>query len=92
MYNKKHLTILLIDGAQGHTHAHTDTQKEMDPEVFIAPSARKEDELKEENVLATWPMSSSARMSYAARCPHLPRAPVTKGRTRAAESRGGETR
>ena len=24
---QKHLTILLIDGAHGHTHAHTDTQK-----------------------------------------------------------------
>ena len=51
---QKHLTILLIDGAHGHTHAHTNTQKEMD---FIAPSARREDELRGENVLATWPRS-----------------------------------
>ena len=27
MYNKKHLTVLLIDGAHRHTPAHTDTQK-----------------------------------------------------------------
>ena len=45
MYNKKHLTILLIRrGPQTHTHAHTNTQKEMDLKVFIAPSAREERE------------------------------------------------
>ena len=47
MYKQKHLTIPLIDGTHGHTHAHTDIQKEMDLEVFITPSAQREDELRE---------------------------------------------
>ena len=44
----------------GPTDTYTNTQipqKEMDLEVFIAPSARREDELREQNVLATWPRS-----------------------------------
>ena len=68
MYKQKHLTILLKDGAHGHTHthAHTDTQKEMDLKVFIIPSARKEVELRGENMLATWP-SSRGSMSAPSR-------------------------
>ena len=40
------------------THTHTQIpQKEMDLEVFIALLDRREDELRGENVLATWPRS-----------------------------------
>ena len=44
-----------MDGAHRHTHAHTNTQKEMDLEVFIAPSARREDGLREELLAWTCP-------------------------------------
>ena len=60
MYNeqKKALAQFYLKTGPTDTHTHTQIpQDEMDLEVFIAPSARREDELREENVLATWPRS-----------------------------------
>ena len=42
-------------GPRTHTHAHTNAQKEMELEVFIAPSARREDGLREEQLAWTCP-------------------------------------
>ena len=55
---KQFLKQFYLETGPTDTHMHTQIpQKEMDLEVFIAPSARREDELREENVLATWPRS-----------------------------------
>ena len=67
----------------------------MDFEFFIAPPAQREDELREENVLATWPRSHGWMTTPSFQSGDVAQTkvrPVAKERTRAAEPKGGETR
>ena len=69
---KQFLKQFYLETGPTDTHTHTQIpQKEMDLEVFIAPSARREDELREENVLLPGRVHAAGR-------PHLPGAPVAK--------------
>jgi len=84
---KQFLKQFYLETGPTDTHTHTQIpQKEMDLEVFIAPSARegRRAEGRERGWLP-------GRVRAAGR-PHLPGAPGAKERTRAAEPRGGETR